>query len=503
MYVVFARKYRPQRFEDVVGQEHVTRTLQNAVRTDRVAHAYLFCGSRGIGKTTVARILAKALNCEQGPTPQPCCECDACTRIASGNDIDVLEIDGASNRGIDNVRELRQNAGLSPSRSRFKVYYIDEVHMLTTEAFNALLKTLEEPPSHVKFIFSTTDPQRVPETVRSRCQRFDFRRISDAELADALRDVCEEEGLQVEEGGLPAIARAARGSMRDALGALDQLAAFGDEINMADVLAVLGAVDTRVLTRLVDCVAEEDAAGALEVLNEVLTGGTSIEDFARQLAEYVRDLLVASCAGADSPLLAGSAAGEETLARQSRAFSEDQLTYMIQVLREAALRARRESTGRIALELAVMRMCRMADLMSLSEALGAVREGGDPPAATNPGTQKKKKTAASGNPETTGRLRRIREKLSGNSGGTTTAPPPRADLPEGMDQVKYRELLAAADAPEQVREALEDKPLMQAFLTADQTLGLNPQRLERLTPEQEEAEDEEALGEDGQLPEQE
>ncbi len=502
MYVVFARKYRPQRFEDVIGQQHVTRTLQNAVRTDRVAHAYLFCGSRGIGKTTVARILAKALNCEQGPTPKPCCECDACRRIAAGNDIDVLEIDGASNRGIDNVRELRQNAGLSPARSRFKVYYIDEVHMLTTEAFNALLKTLEEPPPHVKFIFSTTDPQRVPETVRSRCQRFDFRRISDAELVNALRGVCENEGLQVEQGGLPAIARAARGSMRDALGALDQLAAFGDHVRMPDVLAVLGAVDTRVLTRLIDAVAEEDPAAALEVLDEALSGGTSIEDFTRQTAEYVRDLLVASCAGADAPLLAGSAAGAETLTRQSGAFSEDQLTYMIQLLREAALRARRESTGRIALELAVIRMCRMADLVPLAEALGAVREGTGTPSPSGP-AREQQASSPSGSGATTGALRRMREKLSNNKGNAEAAPAPRHDLPEGMDEVKYRQLLAVADDPEEVKEALEDKPLMQAFLKAEETLGLNPQRLEKLSPETEESEDDESLGEDGLRPQQE
>ncbi len=187
MYVVFARKYRPERFEDVVGQQHVTRTLQNAVRSGRVAHAYLFSGSRGVGKTTVARILAKALNCADGPTPEPCGECDSCRRIATGDDLDVMEIDGASNRGIDQVRDLRQNVGLAPAHSRYKIYYIDEVHMLTEPAFNALLKTLEEPPQHVKFIFSTTDPQKLPETVKSRCQRFDFRRIADAEIVAWLR----------------------------------------------------------------------------------------------------------------------------------------------------------------------------------------------------------------------------------------------------------------------------------------------------------------------------
>ncbi|MCK4375244.1 MAG: DNA polymerase III subunit gamma/tau, partial [Candidatus Brocadiae bacterium] len=234
----------------------------NAIKANRVAHAYLFCGSRGVGKTTVARILAKALNCKDGPTPEPCCQCDACRRIATGDDLDVMEIDGASNRGIDEVRELRQNVRLSPSHSRFKVYYIDEVHMLTEPAFNALLKTLEEPPAHVKFIFSTTDPQKLPETVKSRCQRFDFRRISDEGIVRMLGEVCGREGLQAEEGVAAVIARAARGSMRDALGTLDQLAAFGDELRMSDVLAVLGAVDRRVLAQIVDALAQEDAPPA-------------------------------------------------------------------------------------------------------------------------------------------------------------------------------------------------------------------------------------------------
>jgi DNA polymerase-3 subunit gamma/tau len=220
VYLVFARKYRPLRFEEVVGQAHIATTLQNAVKNDRVGHAYLFCGSRGVGKTTMARILAAALNCEKGPTADPCGACTSCRAIATGDDLDVIEIDGASNRGIDQIRELRQNLGYAPARSRCKIYYIDEVHMLTPPAFNALLKSLEEPPSHVKFIFSTTDPQQLPDTVKSRCQRFDFHRISDAEIIKHLRFVCEKEGLEPEKGSLECVARSARGSMRDALSLL-------------------------------------------------------------------------------------------------------------------------------------------------------------------------------------------------------------------------------------------------------------------------------------------
>jgi DNA polymerase-3 subunit gamma/tau len=367
MYVVFARKYRPQSFEDVVGQQHVARTLQNAVRNDRVAHAYLFCGSRGVGKTTMARILAKALNCKDGPTPDPCGECDSCRRISTGDDVDVLEIDGASNNSVDEVRELRQNVRLAPAHSRFKIYYIDEVHMLSNSAFNALLKTLEEPPSHVKFIFSTTDPQKMPETVKSRCQRFDFRRIRDADIIAWLSDICEKEGLDVPEEGLAAVARSARGGMRDALGALDQLAAYGDEHTLDDVLLVLGAVDGRLLGQVVDALAEEDVAGALRLVNESLTGGTDLEDFCDQLCQYLRDVLVAGYCGADDPMLAGATADGEMLAEQARRFTADQITYMIQVLREAKQRARRDTTGRIALELAIIKLARIGDLVPLEQ----------------------------------------------------------------------------------------------------------------------------------------
>ncbi len=496
MYVVFARKYRPLRFEDVVGQEHVTRTLQNAVRTGRVAHAYLFCGSRGVGKTTVARILAKALNCAQGPTADPCCECDACRRIAAGSDIDVLEIDGASNRGINSVRELRQNVGLAPARSRFKVYYIDEVHMLTAEAFNALLKTLEEPPGHVKFIFSTTDPQKLPETVRSRCQRFDFRRLSDADVVGFLQSVCEEEGIEVEQGGLPAIARAARGSMRDALGALDQLAAFGEQVQLDDVLAVLGAVDRTVLTQMVDALAAQDAGEALRVLDQALGGGVAIEDFAEQLAQYLRDLIVGSYCGPDAALLAGSAADSETVGRQSALFSAEQLTYMIQLVREAALRARRETTGRIALELAVIKMSRLADLVPVQEALEGLSRGGSPSMAASAPAPAAPVAPA----QATGRLRRMRERLKNGPPKARAPAPPRQPAPEGMNGGKYRELLAAAESPECAAEAVKEQPLMQAFMEADKALGLTPQRLERRAAAPEES-DEEAAPTDDELTE--
>jgi DNA polymerase-3 subunit gamma/tau len=484
MYVVLARKYRPRRFEDVVGQDHISRTLQNAIRSGRVAHAYLFCGSRGVGKTTVARILAKALNCEKGPTPEPCGECEACRRIATGDDMDVLEIDGASTRGIDQVRELRQNARLVPAHSRFKVYYIDEVHMLTDPAFNALLKTLEEPPPHVKFIFSTTDPQKLPETVKSRCQRFDFRRVADADIVRLLEEVCRREDLQIEPQAAAAVARAARGSIRDALGVLDQLAASGGKISVKDVLAVLGAVDPQALTRIVDALAREETAAALRELHALLFAGTDVEDLADQLSEYLRDLLVASCCGPEDPILAGSGADAETLKRQCALFSPDQFTYVIQLLREAKLRARRDTTGRIALELAVLKASRLSDLVPLQEALE------DPGSAPPAGGKARTASAGAAQPpsgEAVGALRRMNERLRTGKGrpARTDGPggePPRpaqAKPPEGLDEVKHRQIAACATDPETARDGLSQPGLMDAFVQADRTLGLEPLRLER------------------------
>jgi len=496
MYVVFARKYRPRRFEDVIGQEPVTTTLRNAVRTGRVAQAYLFCGSRGVGKTTAARLLAMALNCKDGPTPDPCCECESCRRIATGDDMDVMEIDGASNRGIDEVRSLRQNVRLAPAHGRFKVYYIDEVHMLTEPAFNALLKTLEEPPAHVKFIFSTTDPQKIPETVTSRCQRFTFRRIPDAGIVTMLEKVCADEGLQAEPGALAAVARAARGSMRDALGTLDQVAAAGQTVRMQDVLGVLGAVDREALSRMVDAFARQDVAAALRALHALLFGGTAPEDFADQLSEYLRDLLVACYCGPDDPMLAGAAADAETRKAQADLFSPDQLTYMLQLLREARLRARRDTTGRIALELAVVKMARLADLLPLAEAVERLAGSGatdagrpDPPPQRRPARPPADAPGTAGSGASAS-IARLKERLNNGAraaakppGAPDDAPPPfSAAPPAGVPDRKFREMMSCADAPETAREAMAEGPLRTAFLEGEKALGLNPVRLERTAP---------------------
>ena len=498
MYLVFARKYRPETFADVVGQAHIATTLQNAVKNDRVAHAYLFCGSRGIGKTTMARILAKALNCAEGPTPEPCCKCESCRRIAAGDDMDVMEIDGASNRGIDEIRELRQNVKYAPAHSKYKVYYIDEVHMLTVPAFNALLKTLEEPPPHVKFIFSTTDPQQLPDTVKSRCQRFDFRRISDAEIIGHLERICEKEKLEPEKGALRAVARSARGGLRDALSVLDQVAAFSDkEVKLSDVLTILGAVNTQSLTEIVDAVAEGRTGAALTIVHKALFSGVDLLDLADQLAEYLRDLLVAGYCGPEDELLAGAAADTETIKRQSALFNSDQLLYMIQLLREAKLRARRDTCGRLALEMAIVKLSRLEDLVPIGEALQRL----DSPAPTQPQRTGRRSgppdpsrapsrgvdAAPQGRPASppadvaakrSSRAKRILEKLgAARDNGRAAGEPAAAAPPEGIDPGKFRQIRQAADSSEAVDQLREEEPLLEAFREADAEFGLRPVRL--------------------------
>ncbi len=294
-YVVLARKWRPRYFEEVVGQEHVARTLKNSLEQDRVAHAYLFCGTRGVGKTTTARILAKALNCEKGPTTTPCYECASCKEIHEGQSVDVFEIDGASNRGINEIRELREGVRYAPSRDRYKIYIIDEVHMLTNEAFNALLKTLEEPPEHAHFIFATTEPQKIPVTILSRCQRFDFKRIGQNDIVDHLQHLCEAEEIDAEKAALQLIARQANGGMRDALSLMDQVISFaGQSFTEEQVAQILGVANRKHLFELSEAIVARDAEAALTVLDEVNRYGYDLQQFASELVTHFRDLVVTS-----------------------------------------------------------------------------------------------------------------------------------------------------------------------------------------------------------------
>ena len=323
-YLVIARKWRPQRFEDIAGQEHIARTLQNAIRTARIAHAYLFTGVRGVGKTTAARILAKALNCESGPTPTPCNHCSQCEEIAQGNSIDVLEIDGASNRGIDEIRQIIENVRYQPAKCRFKIYIIDEVHQVTKDAFNALLKTLEEPPPSVKFILATTEPHRLPDTILSRCQRYDFRRISLREIVQRLGAIAKSEGLNITDGALVLLAREADGSMRDAQSLLEQVLAFAEPAQDKDKQPVVdeslleeifGLAERRVLYQLSAAVLRGDARQCVELVAEVVNQGRDPNRFSRDLVEHFRNLVVARVCGPNEVSTGGRnlAAGDALL----------------------------------------------------------------------------------------------------------------------------------------------------------------------------------------------
>jgi DNA polymerase-3 subunit gamma/tau len=367
-YTVLARRYRPQQFADLVGQEPVAQALANALQSNRVAHAYLFTGARGVGKTSTARILAKALNCVNGPTTTPCNQCELCRSIATGEDVDVLEIDGASNRGIDEVREIRQNVQYRPSRARYKIYIIDEVHMLTPPAFNALLKTLEEPPPHVKFIFATTEVQKIPVTILSRCQRFDFAGIGTSQIVARLKQIVANEGVQADNEALELVARRAGGSMRDAQSLLDQLLAFGGErLTVDQVHGLLGTAHEDRVVALAGAVLGRDAKKALELLGEAADQGLQLGELLDQLIDYWRDLMVVNCAGLENQTLSVSRAHREIVEAQARKLGADTILAGLDVLVSAKGKLRNSAFGRVLLEMALVRLSRLDDLVSLSQ----------------------------------------------------------------------------------------------------------------------------------------
>ncbi|MEN6558171.1 MAG: DNA polymerase III subunit gamma/tau [Thermoguttaceae bacterium] len=375
-YVVVARRYRPQNFAELIGQEHVAQALSNAIASHRVGHAYLFTGARGVGKTSAARILAKALNCEHGPSPVPCNQCDICRSISTGEDVDVLEIDGASNRGIDEIRQLRQNTGVRPSRARFKIYIIDEVHMLTREAFNALLKTLEEPPEHVKFIFCTTEPTKIPITILSRCQRFDFAGILTGSIQKRLQQIVEAEGVEAEPEALEILARRAAGSMRDSQSLLEQLLAFAPgRITVADVHGMLGTAGEQRLAVLVDHLIDRNAAAALAELDAAMNSGVDPAQLIEQLFGYLRDCMVAAVGCPSETFLYTSPSAAEQVAAASQRLGLDTLLAVMQILDQTLSRMRYSTQGRILAELALVRISHLEDLTALADVIAQLQSG--------------------------------------------------------------------------------------------------------------------------------
>lgn len=392
-YTVVARRYRPKSFSELVGQENVSQALATAIRTGRIGHAYLFTGARGVGKTSTARIFAKALNAGTGPTADPDLDSDIARAIDAGEDMDVLEIDGASNRGIEEIRQLRANVNVRPSRSRFKIYIIDEVHMLTTQAFNALLKTLEEPPEHVKFIFCTTDPEKIPITVLSRCQRFDFPPVKKDAIQDRLRYICQQEGFQADDEALALIARRAAGSMRDSQSLLEQILSFSEgKITVESVQELLGTADDSSLWEMVERFIAHDAVSVLQAVEASVGQGVEPGQFAEQLLGYLRDLMTRSV-GAPADLLRHvHSITPEQLSDQASRWGMQSLIAAMQILDESLVRMRHSMHGRTLLEMTLVQIAqlhRLEDLFSLSSSVPAVaaNPGATPPVAPKPAPQ--------------------------------------------------------------------------------------------------------------------
>jgi DNA polymerase-3 subunit gamma/tau len=462
MYQVIARKYRPQTFDDVVGQRTATDTLKNAILHNRVAHGYIFSGARGVGKTTTARILAKALNCKQGPTVTPDGTCDSCLEIAAGNSVDVIEIDAASNRGIDEIRELRETARYLPARDRYKIFIIDEAHMLTTEAFNALLKTLEEPPPRCLFILATTEAHKLPTTIQSRCQHFAFRLLDYSEVVARLREVCAAEKIECDEGSLGMIAEAAAGSLRDALSLLDQvIAGCGNRLTEPEVQRLLGIVPVKFLAGIVDAVVAADPERVLKDLQRLSSEGHEPAAFVGELTRFIRNLMIARSAGIDSPLLEVPQDTRAELGRLAKSLAEEDWLRFFQILLRAQTELRYSLEPRFHLELALLKLVHARRLTSLESvlaelkkipgpgsrepALGSGRAGGGPsPASTGPGRSWSQSAHQSAPPETS----RVQTFGAGNSSVTRTAVSTPAPAPAGA-----RALTVASDSHDSAREA--------------------------------------------------
>jgi DNA polymerase-3 subunit gamma/tau len=382
MYQVIARKYRPQTFSELVNQEHVKTTLEHAIAQNRIAHGYIFSGQRGTGKTTVARILARCLNCVEGPTTKPCGVCASCTEIAAGNAIDVIEIDAASNRGINEMRELRENVRYRSARDRYKVFIIDEAHQITSEAFNALLKTLEEPPEWVVFMLCTTEAHKIPATISSRCQHFSFRSVDFEEIVARMEWICQQEGIQADAEALAVLALAGEGSVRDSLSALDQaIACCGATLEAAQIRALLGAFSLDTLDQVTQALRDSNSQRMLEIVDSLVRSGHHLQHFVRELARYFRNLLVTKIAGGNQRLVAASRQERERMAGIAASFSEQDLTRYLQLTLDLFRDMQFALQPRLQLELGLIRLVEAGKLVSIEEALAGIGGAGAPPAA--------------------------------------------------------------------------------------------------------------------------
>ncbi|HJX60703.1 MAG TPA: DNA polymerase III subunit gamma/tau [Thermodesulfobacteriota bacterium] len=369
-YLVLARKWRPQVFEEVVGQRPITQTLQNAISQNRVAHAFLFTGARGVGKTSTARILAKALNCEKGPHINPCNQCTSCQEISSGTSMDVIEIDGASNRGIDEIRELRENVRYTPAKSRYKIYIIDEVHMLTREAFNALLKTLEEPPPHIIFVLATTEPHKIPATILSRCQRYDFKRIPMREILGSLKKIVDEEKVQISQRALLSITQESEGSLRDAQSLLDQVISYGGkEIRDEDIVEVLGLIDRKILNDTIEAIADRNPERCIEMIERVYDYGVDLQHFCRELLQYLRHLILIKVSQHPEGLMELLEEEMEILKKQAEKFEFDQLNHLFNLLLKGEEEIAQSTFPRTMLEMTLIRMATFRPLLPIDDIL--------------------------------------------------------------------------------------------------------------------------------------
>ncbi|HEY6341718.1 MAG TPA: DNA polymerase III subunit gamma/tau [Bryobacteraceae bacterium] len=370
MYQVIARKYRPRNFAELIGQEHVKTTLENAIAQGRIAHGYIFAGQRGTGKTTVARILARCLNCEKGPTSTPCGECASCREIAAGSGLDVIEIDAASNRGINEMRELRENVRYRPARDRYKIFIVDEAHQITSEAFNALLKTLEEPPEWVVFLLCTTEAHKIPTTVASRCQQFSFRSVEFSQLVGRLEEIARLEGVEADRETLSVLAAAGEGSVRDSLSALDQaIACCGTKLNAGEVRALLGMFAAESLEQVAQAIASSDTRKMLDIVAELEANGRGLQHFARELARYIRNLLVVKIESAPTRLIAASPEEQERLLRAAAPFREEDLTRFLKLTLDLFRDLQSSLQPRLHLEMGLLRLVHAGRLQPIEEAL--------------------------------------------------------------------------------------------------------------------------------------